>query len=358
MSNTNSMSKKVHNFSAGPSILAPETIQACVNGITNFANTNLSVLEVSHRGKEFVAVVDETKALIKSLLHISDDYEVIFLGGGASLQFCMVPYNLLRTKAAYINTGTWSSNAIKEAKMFGQVDVIASSEDQNFNYIPKTFTIPNDADYLHVTSNNTIFGTQMRQFPNCPVPMICDMSSDILSRKIDVSKFDLIYAGAQKNMGPAGVTVVIIKKSILGNPKHNIPTMLRYSTHVEKESMFNTPPVFPIYAMYENLKWVKNMGGVAAMEERAAARANLLYNEIDNNPLFETTVKGEDRSKMNACFKLKNEADNERFLEATKAVGISGIKGHRSVGGFRASMYNALPIESVQVLVDVIKNFK
>ncbi len=357
MSNSNTMTNKIHNFSAGPSIMAPETFKACADGIYNFANTGMSILEVSHRGKEFVAVVDETKALIKELMGINDDYDVIFLGGGASMQFCMVPYNLLKTKAAYINTGTWASNAIKEAKLFGQVDVIASSEDTNFNYIPKSFVIPNDADYLHITSNNTIYGTQLRTFPKSPVSLICDMSSDILSRAVNVKDFDLIYAGAQKNMGPAGVTVVIIKKSILENPKHNIPTMLRYSIHVEKESMFNTPPVFPIFAMYENLKWVKKMGGVPAMEERAEARAKLLYDEIDSNDKFIGTVKKEDRSFMNACFKLKDESEDARFIEETKKVGISGIKGHRSVGGFRASMYNALPLESVQALVEVMKNF-
>ncbi len=356
MSNSSTMGK-IHNFSAGPSILAPETIDNCVKGLQNFANTGLSVLEVSHRSKEFVAVVDETRGLIKDLLNIPDNYDIIFLGGGASMQFCMVAYNLLKEKAAYINTGTWSKKAIKEAKLFGQVDVIASSEEDNFNNIPKSYTIPGDADYFHITSNNTIFGTQFQEFPNSPVPMICDMSSDILSRPIEVSNFDMIYAGAQKNMGPAGVTVVIIKKSLLENPKNGIPTMLNYQTHIDKESMFNTPPVFPIYAMYQNLKWVKASGGVAEMERRAQNKAALLYNEIDSNPKFEGTAKKEDRSHMNACFKLVDETKNEAFMEAATQAGCSGIKGHRSVGGFRASMYNALPLESVQVLVDVMKKF-
>lgn len=357
MSNNTGMSKKVHNFSAGPSILAQETIQNCIKGIENFSGTGLSVLEVSHRSKEFVAVVDETKALIKELLQVPENYEILFLGGGASMQFCMVAYNLLKSKAAYVNTGTWSNKAIKEAKLFGQVDVVASSKEENFNFVPKGYAIPSDADYFHLTSNNTIFGTQLKEFPNSPISMVCDMSSDILSRGIDVSKFDLIYAGAQKNMGPAGATVVIIKKDILENPKPNIPTMLNYATHIEKESMFNTPPVFPIYAMYQNLKWVKSCGGVSEMEKRAEERANLLYGEIDSNPKFEGTAAKEDRSYMNVCFKLTNEADNDLFLEKATAAGCSGIKGHRSVGGFRASMYNAMPLESVKVLVDIMKNF-
>lgn len=357
MTSNAGMTKKIHNFSAGPSILAPETIQNCIQGIENFAGTGLSVLEVSHRSKEFVSVVEETQSLLRELLNIPNDYEVVFLSGGASMQFCMVGYNLLKNKAAYINTGTWSKKAIKEAKLFGQVDVVASSENENFNYIPKGYTIPSDADYFHITSNNTIFGTQIKEFPNSPIPMVCDMSSDILSRPIEVSKFDLIYAGAQKNMGPAGVAVAIIKKSLLEEQKPNIPTMLNYLTHIEKDSMFNTPPVFPIYAMYQNLKWVKECGGVNEMERRAEARATLLYNEIDQNPKFEGTAAIEDRSFMNACFKLSNEADSELFMEKATAAGCSGIKGHRSVGGFRASMYNAMPLESVQVLVDVMQKF-
>ncbi len=358
MSNNYQNMGKIHNFSAGPSILSKETILGCIDGIKDFAGTSLSVLEVSHRGKEFVAIVDESKKIIKELLNINDDYDIIFLGGGASLQFCMIPFNFLHTKAAYINTGTWSSNAIKEAKIFGEVLEIASSEDKNFNYIPKNISIPTDADYLHFTSNNTIFGTQFKEFPHTNLPLICDMSSDILSRKINVSDFDIIYAGAQKNMGPAGVTVVIIKKDYLVNAKTNIPTMMKYKIHVEKESMFNTPPVFPIFAMYQNLLWVQKLGGVDAMQKRAAIRADLLYQNIDNSNAFEGTVEKEDRSQMNACFKLLDNTLEENFLADCKSAGISGIKGHRSVGGFRASMYNALPIESVEALVNIMNKYK
>jgi len=347
----------IYNFSAGPSILPQEAIQACVDGILNFEGTGLSLLEVSHRGKEFVKVVDDTKAIIKELMEIPEDYEILFLGGGASMQFLMVAYNLLETKSAYLKTGVWAANAIKEAKLFGEVAVVGSSEDKNYNYIPQNYEIPSDADYFHCTSNNTIYGTQMQSFPASPVTMVCDMSSDILSRKVDVSKFGLIYAGAQKNMGPAGVTVVIVRKEILGKVSRAIPSMMDYSVHIKGESMFNTPPVFPIFATLQNLKWVKKMGGVAAMEKRANDRAALLYSEVDNNPLFEGTVAKEDRSKMNACFLLTDTSLEEKFNAAWKAAGISGIIGHRSVGGYRASMYNALPLESVQVLVDVMKNF-
>jgi len=356
MSNTSKM-PQVHNFSAGPSILPKEAIDACVEGLQNFAGTGLSILEVSHRGKEFVAVVEETQALIRELMNIPEGYEILFLGGGASTQFLMVPYNLLETKAAYVKTGVWAANAVKEAKYLGNIEVLASSEDKNYTYIPKSYTIPSDADYFHCTSNNTIYGSQMRSFPDSPVTMVCDMSSDILSRKVDVSKFGLIYAGAQKNMGPAGVTVVIVKKDILGKVSRPIPSMMNYKVHIEKETMFNTPPVFPIFAMLQNLKWVKKVGGVDEMQKRAAARADLLYSEIDNNPLFRGTVDKEDRSQMNACFLLEDTSLEEKFNAAWKAAGISGIKGHRSVGGYRASMYNALPLESVQALVDVMRNF-
>jgi phosphoserine aminotransferase len=348
---------KVHNFSAGPSILPPEVIDACVEGLKNFAGTGLSVLEVSHRGKEFVAVVDDAKAHLKELMNIPEGYEILFLGGGASTQFLMLAYNLLEKKGAYLKTGVWASNSVKEAKYLGNVEVVASSEDKNFTYIPKGYTIPNDADYFHCTSNNTIYGSQLQEFPESPVPMICDMSSDILSRPVDVSKFGLIYAGAQKNMGPAGVTVVIIRQDILGKVSREIPSMMNYQVHIKKETMFNTPPVFPIFAMLQNLKWVKKMGGVAAMEKRASERAALLYNEIDSNPYFTGTVEKEDRSKMNVCFLLTDEALEDKFNAAWKEAGISGIKGHRSVGGFRASMYNGLPHESVEVLVNVMKTF-
>ncbi len=348
---------KVHNFSAGPSILPQEVIEASIDGIRNFSGTGLSVLEVSHRGKEFIAVVDEAQALIKELMGVPEGYEVIFLGGGASLQFLMVAYNLLETKGAYLKTGVWAANAVKEAKYLGNVEVVASSEDKNYSYIPKGYTIPADADYFHCTSNNTIYGSQMTSFPDSPVTMVCDMSSDILSRKVDVSKFGLIYAGAQKNMGPAGVTVVIIKKDILGKVTRQIPSMMNYKVHIEKETMFNTPPVFPIFCMLQNLRWVKKMGGVDEMQKRAAARAELLYAEVDSNPLFKGTVAKEDRSQMNACFLLADESMEEKFNAAWKAAGISGIKGHRSTGGYRASMYNALPLESVEALVGVMRTF-
>jgi len=348
---------KVHNFSAGPSILPQEALEASIEGIRNFAGTGLSVLEVSHRGKEFVAVVEETQAIIRELMDIPDGYEILFLGGGASLQFLMVAYNLLETKGAYLKTGVWAANAVKEAKHLGHVEVVASSEDRNYCYIPKNYSIPADADYFHCTSNNTIYGSQMQSFPDSPVTMICDMSSDILSRKVDVSKFGLIYAGAQKNMGPAGVTVVIVRKDILGKVSRAISSMMNYQVHIDKETMFNTPPVFPIFAMLQNLKWVKKVGGVAEMQKRAAARAELLYSEIDNNPLFTGTVDKEDRSQMNVCFLLNDASLEEKFNKAWKDAGISGIKGHRSVGGYRASMYNALPLESVEALVNVMRTF-
>ncbi|HEY1045744.1 MAG TPA: 3-phosphoserine/phosphohydroxythreonine transaminase [Bacteroidia bacterium] len=348
---------KVHNFSAGPSILPQEALEASIEGIRNFAGTGLSVLEVSHRGKEFVAVVEETQSIIKELLGVPQDYEVLFLGGGASLQFLMVAYNLLETKGAYLKTGVWAANAVKEAKYLGKVEVVASSEDKNYNYIPKDYVIPTDADYFHCTSNNTIYGSQMTSFPDSPVTLVCDMSSDILSKRIDASKFGLIYAGAQKNMGPAGVTVVIIKKDILGKVSRQIPSMMNYQVHIDKETMFNTPPVFPIFAMLQNLKWVKKVGGVDEMQRRAAARAALLYNEVDRNPLFTGTVATEDRSQMNACFLLTDPSMEDKFNAAWKEAKISGIKGHRSVGGYRASMYNALPLESVEALVNVMSTF-
>ena len=338
---------KLHNFSAGPSILPHEAIEASMEGIRNFAGTGLSILEVSHRGKEFVAVVEETQAIIKELLGVPDGYEILFLGGGASTQFLMVAYNLLETKGTYLKTGVWAANAVKEAKYLGNVEVVASSEDRNYAYIPKGYSIPNDADYFHCTSNNTIYGSQMQSFPECPVTMVCDMSSDILSRKIDVSKFGLIYAGAQKNMGPAGVTVVIVRKDILGKVTRRIPSMMNYQIHIEKETMFNTPPVFPIFSMLQNLKWVKKVGGVDEMQRRA----------VDNNPLFTGTIDKEDRSQMNACFLLSDESMENQFNAAWKEAGISGIKGHRSAGGYRASMYNALPLESVEALVNVMRTF-
>lgn len=351
---------KVHNFSAGPGILPQSAIENSIEALRNFAGTNLSLIEVSHRGKEFEAVMDEARAIVKELFNVPDGYSILFLQGGASMQFDMIPYNLLNEDetAAYVNTGVWATRAIKEAKLFGNVNVIASSEDKNFSYIPKGFSIPADAKYLHITSNNTIYGTQYQQFPESSIPVICDMSSDIFSRPVDVSKFDMIYAGAQKNMGPAGVTLVIIKDSILGTVKRKIPTMLDYRPAIENGSMYNTPPVFAIYVSLQTLKWVKEMGGVTAMEKQNAEKASLLYAEIDRNPLFTGTAATEDRSVMNVTFVMKDDSMSDEFMALCKKNNLSGLKGHRSVGGFRASLYNALPIESVQVLVDTMKEFE
>lgn len=351
---------KVHNFSAGPGILPQEAIDNSISALQNFSGTDLSLIEVSHRGKEFTAVMNEAVATVKELFNVPEGYSVLFLQGGASTQFCMVPFNYLNEgqTAAYVNSGVWAKKAIKEAKLFGNVNVIASSEDKNFSYIPKNWQVPADAAYLHITSNNTIYGTQYQELPTADVPVICDMSSDIFSRPVDVSKFDLIYAGAQKNMGPAGVTLVIVKDSSLGKVTRAIPSMLNYQTHIDGESMFNTPPVFPIYVSLQTLKWVKANGGVAAMEKRNAEKANLLYSEIDRNPLFEGTAATEDRSKMNVTFVLKDDAMTEEFLTLAKQRNLSGLKGHRSVGGFRASLYNALPLESVQALVDAMQEFE
>lgn len=351
---------KKHNFYAGPSILSQYTIKKTADAVLDFANTGLSILEVSHRSKEFQAVVDEAVALTKELLNIPEGYHVLFLGGGASLQFCMVPFNLLKKKAAYINTGTWASNAIKEAKLFGEVDVVASSQESNFNYIPKNFVIPKDVDYFHYTSNNTIYGTETRKDYDSPVPMVCDMSSDIFSREFDCSKYDLIYAGAQKNLAPSGVTIVIVKEDALGKVSREIPTMLDYRTHIKKGSMFNTPPVLPIYSALMTLRYYKEQGGVKEMERRDLEKAAMLYDEIDRNKLFRGTVAEEDRSIMNVCFVMNPEyAELEKdFMEFATSKGMVGIKGHRSVGGFRASLYNALPKESVQALIDCMKEFE
>lgn len=351
---------KKHNFSAGPSILNEGVIKQASEAVLDFAGTSLSLIEVSHRGKEFVAVMEETKKLFKELLHIPDTHEVVFLGGGASLQFCMAPYNFLATKAAYLDTGTWANKAIKEAKLFGEVDVVASSKDQNYSYIPKEYTIPADADYFHYTSNNTIFGTEIRRDLDSPVPMICDMSSDIFTREIDFSKYHLVYGGAQKNIAPAGVTFCIVRKDALGKVDRPIPTMLQYATHVDKDSMFNTPPVFPIYVAMLTLKWYKEVGGVEALGRMNDAKATLLYDAIDSSKIFVGTAREEDRSIMNVCFVLKDEYQDmqESFLKFATERGMSGIKGHRSVGGFRASIYNAMPIESVRALVDCMKDFE
>ena len=349
--------KQIHNFSAGPAILPQEVIQNCSDALQNFSGTNLSLIEVSHRSKEFVNVMDEAQSLVKKLMNIGDDYEVMYLQGGASSQFLMVAMNLLENKAAYLNTGTWSTKAIKEAKHYGAINELASSADKNFNYIPKDYTIGSDNDYFHCTSNNTIFGTQMQNFPDSPVPMICDMSSDIFSRKIDFSAFSLIYAGAQKNMGPAGTTLVVVKKEILNQVSRHIPTMLDYNTHINKGSMFNTPSVFSVYGCLQTLKWIDGQG-LEEIENYNNLKADLIYSEIDQNDMFEGTTAIEDRSIMNATFVLKEERLNDAFLNACNEANISGLKGHRSVGGFRASMYNAMRIESVKVLVDVMRNFK
>lgn len=350
---------KVHNFSAGPGILPQEVLKQAAEAVINFDGLDLSLLEISHRSKNFEAVMDKARSLVKELTGLDDDYEVLFLQGGASMQFLQVPLNLLRTdgKAAYVNTGEWAKRAIKEAKMQGNVDIVASSEDKNFNYIPKGFAIPADADYLHITSNNTIFGTQYKDFPTFGGITVCDMSSDIFSRKIDFSKFDLIYAGAQKNMGPAGTTLVIVKKDILGKTGRTIPSMLDYQVHIKGESMYNTPPVFPIYVSMLTLEWLKNNGGLEWIEKINDAKQKLFYETVDALPAFEGTAAIEDRSWMNATFVLTDASKDEQFAALLKEANISQLKGHRSVGGYRASMYNALPLESVKVLTDVMKEF-
>jgi phosphoserine aminotransferase len=351
---------KKHNFYAGPSILPQFTIEETIKAVKDFAGTGLSIMEISHRSKEFVAVMDQAQALFKELLNIPEGYSVLFLGGGASLQFAMVPFNLFNKKAAYLNTGEWASKAIKEARMFGEVDVVASSEDKTFSYIPKGYRIPADADYFHITTNNTIYGTEIRHDFDSQVPLVADMSSDIFSRPIDVSKYAIIYGGAQKNLAPAGVTFVIIKNDVLGKVNRVIPTMLNYQTHISKESMFNTPPCLPVYAALQTLIWLKNNGGVAAMEKKNIEKANMLYDEIDRNKLFVGTVAKEDRSLMNICFVMNPEYKEleAEFLAFTGSKGMVGLKGHRSVGGFRASTYNALPRESVIALIDAMQEFE
>ena len=351
---------KKHNFSAGPCILPQEVLQQASQAVVNFNNSNLSLIEISHRSADFVEVMETAQSLALEHLGLENKgYKALFLQGGASLEFLMVAYNLLENKAAYLNTGTWSSKAIKEAKLFGELVEVASSKDANFNYIPKGYSIPSNIDYFHCTSNNTIFGTQMNSFPKTEAPLVCDMSSDIFSRNLDFTQFDLIYAGAQKNMGPAGTTLVIIKEEILGNVDRTIPSMLDYKVHIGKDSMFNTPSVFAVYVSMLTLQWLKDKGGVTALEKINNQKAQLLYNEIDRNPLFKGFVaKAEDRSKMNATFNLVEGSNTDLFNTMWKEAGINGLNGHRSVGGFRASMYNALPLESVQVLVDVMKEFE
>ena len=351
---------KKHNFSAGPSILPREVIEETAKAILDFNGSGLSVLEVSHRGKDFQAVMDEAVALFKELLNVPEGYSVIFLGGGASLEFCMIPYNFLEKKAAYLNTGVWAKKAQKEAKGFGEVVEVASSAEANYTYIPKGYTIPAEADYFHITTNNTIYGTELKEDICSPVPLIADMSSDIFSRPIDVSKYACIYGGAQKNLAPAGVTFIIVKDDALGKVSRYIPTMLDYRTHIKEGSMFNTPPVLPIYAAMQTLRWIKAQGGVKEMERRAIEKADLLYGEIDRNKVFVGTAVTEDRSRMNICFVMAPgyEALEADFLKFAQSKGMDGIKGHRSVGGFRASCYNAMPKESVQALVDCMKEFE
>lgn len=351
---------KKYNFYAGPSILSQYTIKNTADAVIDFAGTGLSILEISHRSKEFVAVMEETQSLVKELLDVPAGYEVLFLGGGASMQFCMVPFNLLKKKAAYLETGTWAVNAIKEAKLFGEVDVVASSKEANFNYIPKGYEIPDDVDYFHFTSNNTIFGTEIRKDPDVKVRLVSDMSSDIFSRPVDVSKYDIIYAGAQKNLAPAGVTLVIVREGALGNVERAIPTMLDYRTHIKKGSMFNTPPCLPIYSALQTLKYYKSLGGVAALEKMNEEKAAILYDEIDRNKLFKGTAAVEDRSIMNVCFVMNDEYKEleAEFVEFAKGKGMIGIKGHRSVGGFRASIYNAMTKEGVEALIATMKEFE
>ena len=351
---------KKYNFNAGPSMLPREVIENTAKQILDFNGSGLSLAEISHRAKDFQPVVDEAEALVKELLDVPEGYKTIFLGGGASLQFCMVPYNLLIKKAAYLNTGTWAKKALKEAKLFGEVVEVASSAADNFTYIPKGWTVPEDVDYLHITTNNTIYGTEMRKDLDVNVRQVADMSSDIFSRPVDVSKYDIIYAGAQKNLSMAGVTIVIVREDALGKAERPIPTMLDYRTHTEKGSMFNTPPVVPIYTALENLRWIKAQGGVKEMDRRALQRADMLYSEIDRNKLFKGTVAEEDRSAMNICFVMNEEyAELEKpFFEFATSKGMVGIKGHRSVGGFRASCYNAQTIEGVQALIDAMKEFE
>ena len=351
---------KVHNFSAGPCILPQEVFQESADAILNFNNSGLSLIEMSHRSKDFVAVMEEARSLVKELLNVPEGYTVLFLQGGASLGFLTVAYNMMREnkKAGYLVTGTWAKKASKEVKFAGEMHLLASSEDKNFNYIPKGYEIPSDLDYIHITSNNTIFGTQIKSFPKTNVPIVCDMSSDIFSKEINVADFDIIYAGAQKNLGPAGTTLYIIKDSILGNSSIDIPSMLDLNIHAKKDSMFNTPPVFPVYASMLNLRYMKANGGVAAIEKVNNAKTELLYSEIDRNPLFEGTAEIEDRSYMNPTFILKDKSLEEEFNSMWTAANINGIKGHRDVGGYRASMYNALGLDSVQALVDVMKELE
>ncbi len=352
---------KKHNFYAGPSILPQYTIEKTIEGIKDFAGSGLSILEISHRSKEFVACMNDTIALFRELLEIPAGYQILFLGGGASMQFAMVPMNLLEKKAAYLNTGEWAGKALKEAKLFGEVVEVASSKEKLYKYIPKNYTIPADADYFHITTNNTIYGTELKKDLDVNVPLVADMSSDIFSRPVDISKYALIYGGAQKNLAPAGVTFVIVKEEILGKVTRPLPSMLDYKVHIKGESMFNTPPVFAVFAAQQTLNWLKGLGGVKAIQKKNIEKASLLYDEIERNKLFRPTIADpEDRSLMNICFVMTdNYKELEKpFADFAKTKGILGIEGHRSTGGFRASTYNALPKESVEVLVNAMKEFE
>jgi phosphoserine aminotransferase len=348
-----------HNFGAGPGILPQEVLKQAAEAVIDFNGTGLSLLEISHRSKEFEAVLDEAVSLVKELFNVPEGYSVLFLQGGASTQFALAPYNLLPStgKAAYLETGVWANKALKEAKYFGEVQVVATSKESNFTYIPKDYEIPADAAYFHITSNNTIYGTQLQQFPVSPVPVVCDMSSDIFSRKVNVADFGLIYAGAQKNMGPAGVTLVIVKDDILGKVDRKIPAMFNYQTQIEGGSMYNTPPCFAIYVSMLTLRWLKAKGGVEAIEQENITKAKALYNAIESNPFFKGVCAPEDRSNMNVCFVAENSEHEKPFLKLCDERGIIGVKGHRSVGGFRASIYNALPLSSVLALIDVMQEF-
>lgn len=349
-----------HNFGAGPGILPHEVLKQAAEGVLNFNGTGLSILEISHRSAEFQSVLDEAVSLVKELLGVPEGYSVIFMQGGASTQFALAPYNLLPEggKAAYVESGVWAAKALKEAKLFGNVEVVATSRESNFNYIPKKFDIPKDAAYIHITSNNTIYGTQMQEFFKSPIPVVCDMSSDIFSRGINVADFGLIYAGAQKNMGPAGATLVIVKNDLLGKTGRSIPSMFNYQVQIDGGSMYNTPPCYAIYVSMLTLRWLKAKGGVAGIEQENIAKAKALYDEIDRNPLFKAVCVPEDRSHMNVCFVMENPELEKPFLKLCEEKGIVGVKGHRSVGGFRASIYNALPITSVHVLIDAMQEFQ
>ena len=349
---------KKHNFSAGPSILAPEVFQKASQALLDFEGTGLSVIEISHRSPEFVRVIEHARALALEIAGLDNSYETLFLQGGASMQFLMVPYNLLETKAAYIDTGTWANKAQKEAALFGNTEVIASSKADGYKYIPKNVTVPTDANYLHITTNNTIYGTEFHSLPQTDIPLVADMSSDIFSRPLDYKQFSLIYAGSQKNLGASGSTLVIVKKDILGKVSRKLPSMMDYQLHIKNDSMFNTPSTFAVYVNLLVLEWIQAQGGLQALGKRNQAKADLLYGEIDRNPLVVGYANKEDRSLMNVVFNLTDESSKERFDALCKEANISGIKGHRSVGGYRASIYNALPLESVQVLVDVLKEFE